>query len=207
MSKDISSELTDKGWNLDWDLDRNKRNKWKNFWNRIRWRAKDIYWEIRNFPQFIKRVWDYLPILYKDRDYDYISILTLLAYKCKRTREYIETHGHLMNSDRTCNQLRFAEFLIERIIKDEYCSKEIEEIDKKYGSITLLSRNIDEEGKEIIAAREVLFTRKNCLEDPKLIKKEKEEINYIWDKAEKLKQDDYDMLFKHIRKHIQTWWD
>lgn len=208
MKKDdvtIAQELSSEGWALEWK--RNRFGKFRRFYLSVKWRARDLYWEVRNFPKFVKHVWEYLPILYRDRDYDYSSMLEMTAYKCKRMRVYIEKYGHLESGEKVCKELRFAEILIDRILEDDYCSKESEDLDRQYGSMTLLSRKASDDNDITAGCKEILFTRERCASDPKLIEKEKEENRRIRDKAEKLKQYDYDLLFKHLRKRIQRWWD
>lgn len=201
----LTPELSSKGWNLEWNF--KKSNKFVSFLKRIKFKFQDFYLEARLFPKFLKRVWDYLPVLYHDRDYDYTPILNMLAYKCKRTREYLEKYGHLASKHKVIKELKLTEHLISRIVEDDYCAKEYDEINRQYGSLTLLSRKVDDDNEEIIGARQILFTRDGCLSDVKLMKQEQEETQRLHKKAEKLKQDDYDMLFKHIRKRIQGWWD
>lgn len=205
--KDIDPDLIAGGWDLDWHLHDGWHRKLKLLWNSLKWKLKDIYYAIMNFPRFVKRVYEYLPVLYNDVDYDYTSILTMLAYKCKRTRQYIEVSGHLANKERVCRELRTVELLVDRIVGDNYCESESLEMETKYGSLNLLSRRCTDNDSIASGCKEILFTREKCIGDKKLIAQEREETTRIYRKADSLKQHDYDLLFKHIRKHIQSWWD
>lgn len=201
----IAKELTDKGWKVDWWR---HRSRWKNFYNTIRWKIRDAWIAIKDIPEFIKTVWAYLPILWRDVDYDYSSLLRLIAFKCSRMRKHIADHGHLANCDSVCWQLRYTELLIDRILKDEYADYDRAQLDKKYGDTIMITRRVDDEGKEIHAGcSELKITREACLQDPKLMEKESEESHRIFQKAEKQKQNELDILFAHMRRHVQRWWD
>ena len=47
-----------------------------------------MFYRVRNFFASIARVFSYLPVIWKDRDWDYGFLLDLLEFKLKRIKKY-----------------------------------------------------------------------------------------------------------------------
>jgi hypothetical protein len=75
---------------------------------------------MHKFFRFLIKWFQYAPILWRDYDWDYAYILRLLQYKLRRTREQLWKYDYLLNTRRQCKEIRLAELLIDRILKDEY---------------------------------------------------------------------------------------
>lgn len=74
---------------------------------------KHIYYGIKNLFQ-------YLPIIWNDRDWDHYYLLHLLEYKLKRMSEYHIKHGITANKAQTARQLKICQLLCKRIKEDDY---------------------------------------------------------------------------------------
>lgn len=76
---------------------------------------------MRNLLSFLKRLWAYLPVLWRDRDWDYAFLLRLMQLKISRMRlgmnDWPSNRKHF-------KRMRVIELLIERLIADDYCRYE-----------------------------------------------------------------------------------
>ena len=171
---------------------------WRESWLRFReWTRVP-----RHFFGWCRLMWDYAPILWNDVDWDYSSILRLLQYKLSRTRKYIVEHDRHLHSQKYGKQMAHAEFLIDRILIDEYLPKEVAAHDEKYGEwdwdFTPCNDGTDCS----------FMTSKNAkCATPQEQKRADNARHTLYKKQEAAKQKDYDRLFSHIRKYIQHWWD
>lgn len=149
-------------------------------------------WLVVSF-QYSKFLWD------NHYDWDWVYLLTLLQFKISRMRKDKLNSYHL-GKEKTAHKMRVCELLIQRIINDKYCEKEHEEHEKKWGKLKMFSEE-RAKGKSV----EVLLLRDNARTD---IAREKERTEHkkIYDKADRLKKQDIDYLFKIISKNLLSWW-
>jgi hypothetical protein len=128
-----------------------------------------------------KKIKDFLPVIIKDEDYDFASILNLLRFKLNRM------HCHFTSWDcpldpsearRIAKQIKYAIYLIDRYY-DESGFEELADT-LTWDKYEILPLRTPEESKRIVEFME---------------------------KDSKLKQEYLDRLFRHMAKYIQTWWD
>ncbi len=67
----------------------------------------------------VKRIIEYIPILWEDEDWEWIFILDLLQYKLKRTRECLVEDSLNKDIGEREKQILYAESLIDKIREDE----------------------------------------------------------------------------------------
>lgn len=143
----------------------------------------------------IRRIVEWLPILWHDRDWDYAHILTILSYKLRRMRSY------MTDDKKVCRQIAYAELLIERILADDYCSEELEQHKLKWG--TYCRRKKWTNGQSIGNAYHI---RQNATTLQKWQQQILEE-RAIHQKQAECKQKDWQRLFRHLHTYLQKWWD
>ena len=169
-------------------------------------KLKDLWKKVSSFfndvVDFIARVIEYSPVLWRDRDYDYHHILTILKYKLQRTREHITEHQFIADANLVGEQLAHAEELIRRILNNNYCEEEQAAHEAKWGeSVDLSHPSEDHPGYY-----EWDLSRAN-VSTPEEKEQEKDEQHAIYQRMELARQLDLDELFIHIRKNLERWWD
>ena len=85
---------------------------------------------MKRFFRRVRRVIDFLPIIWKGEDYDYYYSIQLFQYQLERTADYIEERGHLANADDVVKEIRTATTLLEDVYEEKY----LEEIFDKNAS-------------------------------------------------------------------------
>lgn len=130
----------------------------------------------------------WLPILWKDRNWDHWYILEILKHKIRFQREHITKENRHASAHRDGRNMRIAEALIDRIQKCEYVNKDWEEHFKQYPS-RWACKDIEKE-----------LNRPNK-------PGEREDILRIGEREKYMKNQDYDYLFKHLKKHMESWWN
>ena len=132
---------------------------------------------LRNLVIGIKNIIDYIPIVYKDRDWDYEFILDILRYKLERTRDRIKKDNIIEGVNKIVDEINTQIKLIDNYRNND----ELYELSHQ----PLLMK---------IAKAKSENTKNKYLKQY-YINMYKEE-NRAWCK-----------IFDYMKEHMQAWWD
>ena len=80
-----------------------------------------IYNNITWFYRRLKRVWDFLPIIWKGYDFDYAHAIELFKYQLERTADLLESDkAYTVNSNIHAQKIRTAIRLMDIVYDEEY---------------------------------------------------------------------------------------
>ena len=164
-----------------------------------------MYWFKRKWRQ-IKRVADFLPIIWKGYDWDYRYAIELFQHQLKRTANEIEKNGTHVGRENTAHRIRTAVELMEKVYDEEYQFEYSTKIEEKYGPSKFEFEEleeIDRNGDPYYTMIEK-FDREYTAEELKIIEQEKEGLR--WDSRAKQKKA-HRILWQYIEHNIQHWWD
>jgi len=104
---------------------------------------------MRNLVEGLKNLKFWLPIIWKDRDFDHYYFFRILSAKLGRMEDCIR-NGVFESSEETANKLLIAKECCERLNKEEYCDDlEVSESEIGYAKqredLEVLTRIIREE--------------------------------------------------------------
>lgn len=197
-----------------WLVDGEEEKGFKN------WLKKDVWWPIKHklediwiFPrlcwEFLVRLVQYLPIIWKDRDFDHAYIFIMLQYKLKRTREHIVDHQFISKADEVGAEIKVAEDMIEDHFHKDWTEKEQAAHEAKYGELVQDFITVTDK-PELTEKWGKLYecnSYRTLAREAGLGEQEREEQMAIYDLHRKREQENLDKLFKYIRDHIEGWWD
>ena len=167
---------------------------------KVKWWLIDRYCDIRHIPSFINKVITYTKILWSDYDFDYIYLFKLMRLKLYRMRNRIDNDKFVSSNIRT-KQIKYALFLLDRIIKNEYFSEEEQKLDDKWGKLIMFTKltNDNDDMFHLKMTRDKCLTQQDELEEKNASRQlsEKQDLEY---------HKDIDRLFKHMNKYILKWW-
>ncbi len=109
-----------------------------------------------------------------------------------------EMRGVVMDDELEAQHMKICCMLIDRIKKDEYIEKELKELDRIYGKLQFVNKEITEDGyikADLVRERE---TPENSKEIDALLQK-------IYKKENQMRQQDIDLLFRILKKHYHRW--
>ena len=153
-----------------------------------RWLSDVNHFVTHPFQQ-IKRIIDYIPLLWRDEDWDWHYIFRMLRYKIKRTREHMAVCGARgENWERDNANMQRAEDLLTRILNDDYMSKGSEEHYEKYPM-------------KFEKMPDGMYRMKEYGEEQKVQSKQ------IRDEMQKLYNQDWDDVWALLKSQIGNWWD
>lgn len=172
----------------------------------------------KEFKRGIKKIWYWLPIIWKDRDWDGHYIFEVLKHKLKAQAKYIGDRDFHTRAQQDARNMRLCVRLIEKI-QDEYYQMEYMDYAKnrhwfspsdKEGYVQWNSDNIWEKYEEYYKKYPLIHKRVLKGEGPfTLDGRDEKEIKKVvamniahinHDRARKL-------LFKIMEEGIEGWWD
>ena len=139
----------------------------------------NISYPFYRFFKQTKTLFQYLPIIWRDRDWDSNYILYLLRYKLDRMQKEFQKGQHV-GCEIEAQQMRRCIRLIDRITKDEYFDELLD-----YKNTYIYGNQ----------------------EDEKDLEKHLERCRLDYLKAEEMAQRDWDVLFSILHKKMRRWWD
>ena len=177
-----------------------------------RYYHKDLYRGIKNLLKWI-------PVIWKDRNWDHTFIYDILEHKLKLQSEYIGKYGNHVTAKRDAEIMMVCVKLIQRL-KDGYYDGEnhdyhktkywFEDIEDKPGYSTMESELLEENFDDYFKKYPLIYKRVlngegvfNIQVDDEEEKKYRIAMNISninHDRARKL-------LFKIIEENIEEWWD
>lgn len=147
--------------------------------------------------RFISNLYDYLPIIWNDFNFDYYYLLKLMDFKLKKMESVLEKHDG--DNKISAQEIRDALKILDRILKDGYESEIMKDHDEKWGEIEM-EFHPTEDGYSTLE-----INRKNVLskEDKEI---EIAEFMARMDQADQNKKQDIKKFFQILSDKIQGWW-
>lgn len=160
-----------------------------------------VYWFKRKYRQ-IKRVLDYLPIIWKGYDFDYRYSIDLFKHQLIRTANFMESDRAYSNdSDIRARRIKTAVELLDKVYDEEYGIEYQDQMKKIYGD-NVLDWNFEDTGRgdgtSYLNYEYEKWENKDEVKETfdKLFTQSKEKQI----RAEKL-------VWKFISHNIRGWWD
>ena len=191
-------------------------------WLRKKLDSISLWWEHNgkylhlNFKRGIENLWYWLPVIWKDRNWDSSFIFDILSHKLKAQAKYIGDREMHVSAERDAEVMMACVRLIEKV-QEEWYSMEymdyhktkhwFEPISDKPGYSTWGSKQIEENFDDYFAKYPLIYKRVLNGEGWLKIEDENDKdriasniahINH--DRARKL-------LFKIMEQNIERWWD
>jgi len=150
----------------------------------------------------IKNIFIWMPVIYKDRQWDHYYFFKILEFKLTLMANMFEKEGHGINSHKDAKQMRICAELCKRFSEDNYSEETLKAHAEKWGDLKMDFKDDPKKSGfgSLKMYREKCITEKEktmeCIENKK-----------IWDHEEKMKQQDINKLFDTLKKYIRGWWD
>ena len=167
--------------------------------------GKWIHWYFLNpyrdhfgrFPKRIKKVLDYLPLLWYDFDWDHSYLYKILKMKLDKMIPVFE-NGMCVSSAKNAHEMKICSHILGRLIDDIYSDDCQDELERKYGKIEFVK--VDKKDKKGRQYRTLKRAREN---HPNY----KRDRKRLYERAQTRKKEDLDLLFNILRRKIEYYWD
>ena len=200
-----------------WQEERESRS-----WLRKKLDSISLWWEHNGrylgneFIRGIENLWYWLPVIWKDRNWDHQFIFDILSHKLKAQSEYIGGRGIHVSAERDAEVMMTCVRLIEKVSSEWYSMEYMDyhktkhwfEPADKEGYSTWESKQLEENFEDYFAKYPLIYKRvmngegifklEGTDDDKQRIAMNIAHINH--DRARKL-------LFKIMEQEIERWWD
>jgi len=197
--------------------ERESRNPFRKVIDRIYlWWDNEAQFYPKDFKSGVKNLWYWLPIIWKDRNWDHQFIFDILSHKLKAQSAYIGGRDIHQNAKRDAEIMMTCVRLIEKVSSEWYSMEYMdyhktkhwfEPVSDKPGYSSWESRELEENLDDYFAKYPLIYKRVMNGEgwfkidnenDKQRIAMNIAHINH--DRARKL-------LFKLMEQNIEGWWD
>lgn len=168
---------------------------------RILCKIKDLKYIYRDTIIGFKNLIRWFPIIWNDRQWDHIYIYKIFQKKLSLTEKYLRYNGIHVDAKRDADKIKTCVILLDRLLKDDYHDMAFKRHYEKWGMPELRTEKTENEN---FSRLHVVYDGVKTEEDDK---KERKEFHSAWEHEKYLREQDLDLLFKIMRKHIQGWWD
>jgi hypothetical protein len=159
------------------------------------------YFFRRKFDQ-IRNIIRWIPIIWKQYDFDYHYALEVFEFKLLRMAEFLESNkAHTLNAKHYASRIRMVVRLMEKVYDDEYAMEYSKQIEDQFGDWDF--KFIQDEGKKYGT-----LTKKWKVNYSEEEIKNIEKIEYQLMKESQAKQERAQtLLWKLVDHNIRHWWD
>lgn len=157
---------------------------------------------VKRFFRRVKRVMDFLPMIWKGYDYDYRYAIELFQYQLKRTADFMESDRAMtMDADIRARRIRTAVELLQKVYDEEYGCEYQDKLKELYGE-NVLDWWFEDTGKE--DGSSYLRLEYEKWENSEEIAEVKHKL-YDESKAKQKRAEE--LVWKFISHNIRYWWD
>ena len=157
---------------------------------------------VKRFFRRVKRVMDFLPMIWKGYDYDYRYAIELFQYQLERTADFMESDRVLtVDADIRARRIRTAVELLQKVYDEQYGCEYQDKLKEMYGENVLdwsFEDTGDGDGSSYLRYRYEMWD--NAEEIQRMMNKLFLESQAKQKRAEKL-------VWKFISHNIRYWWD
>lgn len=159
---------------------------------------KKILREIKWFYRKVKRLIEWLPVIWKGYDWDYRYATDVFKYQCLRIAKYMEDYDPHMESKEVAKEIRDWVLELEKVMDEEYSTAYLKEVEDKYGEDATGFCFKPHEG----GGYTLEWNYKN-MENSEEIKKFQNERAKEADTRQKEHEE---QLWKNLEEKIRGWW-
>ena len=171
----------------------------------------------RNIKQGIKNIIYWLPIIWKDRNYDHTFIYEILKHKLKSQSKYIGDKDRHTTAKRDASRMLLCANLLQICQDDTYAVEYLdytendfwfEDVEDKPGYSTMESKNIWEKYDDYFKKYPLIYKRVINGEGVFNLVGREDDKQIIAMNISKINQERaHKLLFKIMEENIQNWWD
>ena len=161
-----------------------------------------LYFFKRKYRQ-IKNVIRWIPIVWKQFDFDYNYALDAFKFQLEKTADFLESDkAHTVEAKNNASRIRMVLRLMEKVYNEEYACEYQEQIKELYGESRFeFVPSIKREGCfEMEEIYDIKYSNKQLKE----IEIKKQEL---FKKSEEKQKRAHKLLWELIEHNIQNWWD
>jgi hypothetical protein len=166
-----------------------------------------MYWFKRKYRQ-IKRVIDFLPLIWNGFDWDYSYAIQLFRKQLERMADELESdRANTLSAKHNASRIRTAIRLMDKVYDDEYGMEYIDTIEKLYGTTHYEFVELEDKSKYNGEPLYELKLRNELVVDEQHQKEIDEVRNQMAIHSNDKQNRAHKLLWNFIEHNIRHWWD
>ena len=162
---------------------------------------------VKRFFRRVKRVIDFLPMIWKGFDFDYRYGIELFQYQLKRTADFMESDRAMtMDAKIRAKRIRTAVELLQKVYDEEYGCEYQDKLKQIYGEKVLDWDFIELDDKSDYDG-ELLYELKWEYEKWDNAEEVKETKQKLYKESQEKQKRAEELVWKFISHNIRGWWD
>lgn len=162
---------------------------------------------VKRFFRRVKRVIDFLPMIWKGFDFDYRYSIELFQYQLKRTADFMESDRAMtMDAKIRAKRIRTAVELLQKVYEEEYGCEYQDKLKEIYGEKVLDWEFIELDDKSNYDG-ESLYELKWEYEKWDNAEEVKETKQKLYQESQEKQKRAEELVWKFISHNIRGWWD
>lgn len=145
----------------------------------------------------LKRLIDFIPVIWKSEDYDYRYALDIFKFQLLRLADYIESQERYVGYEKDVARIRLVCRLMTKVYDEEYTTQYQDILKAMYGD-EVLNFKEDERGYSTLAYE---YEKWDNAEEIDQIKSE------LFQMSKEKQERAHRLLWQLIEKDIRKWWD
>lgn len=168
---------------------------------------KNILYFFKNLCRGLKNLWVWLPIIWKDRDFDYGYFLDMFDYKLQRMHRFFDNPDNVVINEvsrkNIVSRISTARTLLKKIYFDEeYSLSYLKEIEEIYGNQHMVFTPLKD--KPHLSSLSFEYDKHYTEEEKEAIKEHERRLFFESNKKNaKAKR----IFWQFINHNIEYWWD
>lgn len=157
---------------------------------------------VRSYTRRIKRLIEFIPVVWKGYDYDYCYSIDLFKYQLNRTANEIESRKMITDWKHVTSRIRLAVKLLELGYNEGYTSEVQQRYEEEFGVSEF--KIVEADDPKLFQISTIWWQNAKDSQENELINERFfEETSVSYFKNERAKQ----LAWKLIAKDIERWWD
>lgn len=152
-----------------------------------------------NIKQGFQNLIYWLPVIWKDRNWDYSHFLEILKHKIDAIRLDVPNWTG-RNNEKIAEDIEHAVALIDALVNEEYQQQAFDEHAFIWGRAKMVFKPISDK----FSSAEFVYP---SVSDKATQKKAEEELSKLLFDARAKRREAIDTLFRIIKDNFETWWD
>lgn len=168
-------------------------------------------WLKRKIKQ-IKNVLRWLPIIWKQFDFDYRYSIEVFRFQLQKQAEFLESdRAHTMDAKVRASRIRTIIRLMDKVYEEEYACEYQDELTRRYGTRSYKFVKLDRTAFNPVTNTEEGLYEMQSEWDNNYSEEELKEIDRVerelFHKSIAKQERAHKLLWQLIEKDIRTWWD
>jgi hypothetical protein len=170
-----------------------------------------MYWLKRKIRQ-IKNVLRWLPIIWKQFDFDYRYSIEVFSFQLQKQAEFLESdRACTMDAKVRASRIRTIIRLMDKVYEEEYACEYQDELTRRYGNRSHKFVKLDRTSFNPVTNTEEGLYEMQSEWDNNYSEEELKEIDRVerelFEKSIAKQERAHKLLWQLIEKDIRTWWD